>query len=420
MKVALVNYSDISGGAARAAYRIHHALMSCGLDSNMYVNRARAGDWSVHGPKGNLAKVNGMVRPHLGGVVNKLMVSGNPILHSPAILPSKLYHKINSTNLDIVNLHWINGETLSVKEIGNIDNPIVWTLHDMWAFCGAEHYTNDHRWKEGYTSSNRPEYESGFDLNQWVWKRKLRHWKTPIQIVTPSNWLAECVKQSKLMHNWPVSVIHYAIDTDKWRPMDKSIARQLLNLPLSVPLILFGATGGTSRPRKGFDLLRDTLRYLQGKVNDLELVVFGQLAPEIPENLEYPVHYVGYVHDDLSLQILYNTANLLVIPSRQDNLPNTGVESLACGTPVVAFDTCGLPDIVSHKHNGYLAKSFDVQDMAAGIVWVLEDSDRNRKLSINSRNYAINRFSYPVVSKQYHDVYKTTVAHKQTKTLSKK
>jgi glycosyltransferase involved in cell wall biosynthesis len=279
----------------------------------------------------------------------------------------------------------------------------------MWAFCGAEHYTEEFRWREGYLANNRPEYESGFDLNRWTWSRKRKHWQRAMHIVTPSRWLANCVQQSALMRDWPVSVVPNCLDTDRWQPLDKNLARQLLGLPRDVPLLLFGAMGGGNDPRKGFDLLLKALTHLRGQIQDLELVVFGQLRPKTPSDVGFPIHYTGHLHDDLSLRALYSAADALVIPSRQDNLPNTGVESLACGTPVVAFDVCGLPDIVEHQKTGYLATPFDTEDLARGIQWVIADRSLQQKLRQQSRAYAVEHFSNTTVAAKYKAVYENAV-----------
>jgi glycosyltransferase involved in cell wall biosynthesis len=405
MKVIQLNHTDISGGAARAAYRIHSALRVWGVDSQMWVDNAASGDYSVVGPSGKLVKVTTLLRPYIGALFNRLFSRLSPIEYSSAVTPSIWPGKINAADFDLVHLHWVNSEMLSIVDIGRIQKPIVWTLHDMWAFCGAEHYAEDFRWRDGYLPSNRPAHESGFDLNRWTWQRKLKAWKKPINIVTPSRWLAECVCQSQLMRDWPVSVIPNAIDTDIWQPVDKTLARQLLWLPADVPLLLFGAIGGANDPRKGFDLLRMALKHLNGQLNGLQLVVFGQLPPKISEDLGFPVHYMGHLHDDLSLRTLYSAADVMVIPSRQDNLPNTGVEALSCGTSVVAFEVCGLPDIVTHQKTGYLAKAFDAEDLAQGIMWLLSDNQRLRDLGVNARKDAVDRFSYPVVAAAYRRVY---------------
>jgi len=412
VKIALVNSYDIIGGAARAAYRIHQALLRHGVDSTMHVNQAEVDDWTVQGPIGNWHKTRHRVRLNLGRNAKRPLKTGNPVIHSPALMPSLWPMRLNALAADIVHLHWINDEMFSIADIGRIRKPIVWTLHDMWAFCGAEHYTEEFRWREGYQRDNRPDYESGFDLNHWVWRRKRKKWRQPMQIVTPSRWLAECVRESALMRDWPVTVVPYALDTDVWRPIDKQQARELFGLPLDTPILLFGAIGGSRDPRKGFDLLQSALQHLNGEIPSLHLVVCGQSAPEEPPDFGFPVHYTGRLHDDFSLRVLYSAADALVIPSRQDNLPNTGVESLACGTPVVAFDTCGLPDIVQHQKTGYLARAFDTEELAKGIRWLLADRARHTELSANARHNAVTRFAFPAVAARYMEVYRTVLSQK--------
>lgn len=375
----------------------------------MYVSDASSGDWTVHGSEGKWRKIMAGLRPGVGRLPNRLLTTGNPILHSASVLPSGWAKKVNSSKADVAHLHWVNIDMMSVEDIGRIEKPAVWTLHDMWAFCGAEHVTDDFRWREGYLRTNRPSYESGFDLNRWVWRRKRKAWRRPMHIVAPSHWLADCVRQSVLMREWPVSVIPNAIDTDAWRPVEKSLARHLMGLPSAGPLLLFGTFGENAAPHKGFDLLRSAIQHLRGQVDGMQLVVFGQSTPREPEDMGFPVHYVGHLYDDLSLQILYSAADVMVIPSRRENLPNTGVESLTCGTPVVAFDACGLPDIVRHQQTGYLAKPFDAEDLARGIQWVLADVERPTLLGVNARKDAVARFSYPVVARQYLSVYETAI-----------
>jgi glycosyltransferase involved in cell wall biosynthesis len=308
---------------------------------------------------------------------------------------------------DVLHLHWLGYEMVSIADIAKLRKPTVWTLHDMWAFCGAEHFTEDFRWRDGYLRNNRPVHESGFDLNRWTWQRKLKHWRKPINIVAPSQWLADCARQSALMSGWPVSVIPNAIDTEAWRPVDKALARKILGLPIESPLLLFGAIGGTRDPRKGFDLLRSALDHLRGEIKGLELVVLGQPPPKQPMDLGFPIHFAGHLHDDISMTLFYSAADALILPSRQDNLPNVGIEALACGTPVVAFNACGLPDIVGHKETGYLANAFDTRDLAEGVRWVVADTDRRARLSSRSRTAAVARFSYPVVAEQYLKLYQT-------------
>ena len=372
MRVAVLNKTDITSGAAIAAYRVHKACRKIGIESYMYTDISTSGDWSVIGPVSKYNKLLGMTRGHIGNQLTKFLKTSNPILHSPAILSSKWKNKLNKSEEDIVHLHWITAEMLSIKDIGNIKKPLIWTLHDMWAFSGAEHIAMDNRYIKGYKRNNRPDHESGFDLNKWTWKRKLTHWKKAIQIVTPSSWLADCARKSYLMNEWPIEVIPNAIDTDVWIPIDQDTARKIVGLPLDQHILLFGAMGGTFETHKGFDLLEKSIINLRGEFKNLQRVVFGQSEPKVTPDLGYPIRFMGRIHDQTSLQLLYSSADALVIPSRVDNLPNTCVESFACGTPVIAFNTCGLPDLISHKINGYLAKPFETESLSSGIKWVLK------------------------------------------------
>jgi glycosyltransferase involved in cell wall biosynthesis len=418
VRVIHLSNSDINGGAARAAYRIHHCMRDAGVNSSMWVNNASAGDWTVESPATKVARALTAVRLHAVGPPTKTLKTANPINHSPAMLQSQWVKRINASDADIVHLHWVQGEMLSIADIGRIKKPIVWTLHDMWAFCGAEHLAWDERWVEGYRRNNRPEHESGFDLNRWTWRRKRKHWHKPMNMVAPSRWLADCVRKSALMRDWPVSVVPNPIDVERWKPFKRSLARELLGFPADVPLLLFGTHGANNAPHKGFDLLLNALKLLRGAplARGTELVIFGQRAPQSPPNLGFPTHYTGQLHDDLSLRALYSAADAMVIPSRQDNLPNTGVEAHACGTPVVAFNTCGLPDIVEHKRTGYLAKAFDTDDLARGIQWTIEGSQRNRNLSQAARERAVSLWSYPVVAQAYMQRYLSVLAGAQRNT----
>jgi glycosyltransferase involved in cell wall biosynthesis len=217
------------------------------------------------------------------------------------------------------------------------------------------------------------------------------------------------------MRDWPVTVIPNPIDTKIWRPVDKRHARQLLKLPPEAPILLFGALGGEEDPRKGFDLLRDALQHLRGRregldLNGLELVVFGKLAPSQETPLGFPIRHTGYLHDDERLRLLYTAADAVAVPSRLEAFGQTASEAHACGTPVVAFNTGGLADIVAHRETGYLAEPFDVQDLAAGIEWVLGARANGRDLGSAAYKRACRLLDSPIVASQYADVYARAIA----------
>lgn len=408
MKISILSSSDNSGGAARAAYRIHTALRQTGIDSSLCVDHSATGDWTVRPAiRGRWGRLAEKLRHFTAATLCRALKTGNPILHSPAIFPSKWPSILNASDTDLVHLIWVNGEMLSIEDVPHIKKPLIWTLQDMWGICGAEHVTEDNRPFEGYLKTNRPKHESGIDLNRLTWLRKRRAWK-PMHMVAPSRWMADCMRRSALMHDWPVTVIANPIDTNRWYPVDKPLARDVFQLPKDKHLLLFGTAGANNAPHKGFDLLQAALDKLRGHPG-IELVIFGELMPRNPPDLGFPVHYVGHLHDDLSMQMLYSAADLVIIPSRVDNLPNVGIEALACGLPIAAFDVCGLPDIVDHEKTGYLAKPFDPAELAHGIAWLLSDAKRLAGMSAAARDTAVSRFSYPVIASAYRALYEQVI-----------
>lgn len=206
------------------------------------------------------------------------------------------------------------------------------------------------------------------------------------------------------MRDWPVSAVPYPIATDRWRPIDQGYARELLGLPVDRPLLLFGAMGGGRDPRKGFDLLVDALAYLKGQIQGLELVVFGQLEPKSKPDLGFPIHYLGHLYDDVSLRLLYSAADVFVLPSRQDNLPLTCMESLSCGTPVVAFNASGAPSMIEHEKTGFLAEAFNSEDFARGIAYLIRHPDRC-SLRGTVRKYAEVNFDPTTIAEKYLEIY---------------
>lgn len=412
-RVVHLSHSDLDGGAARAAFRLHLALHRGGVDSTLRVSDARSGHWTVQGPRTTGERWAARIRPAIGRLACSRLTTGNPVLHSPAIAPTNWSGAFGHDPATVLHLHWVQKELISIADIGRLSGPTVWTLHDMWAFCGAEHYSEDERWRSGYLPDNRPAHEAGFDLNRWTWKRKQRHWKRPLQLICPSRWLADCVRSSALMSTWPVTVIPNPIDTEFWRPVAKPLARELLGLPPNAPLLLFSAHGGSRDARKGFPRLQQAAVSASARIPGLELLVCGQSEPREPEFRGLRAHYLGVLHDDVTLRLAYGAADVMVIPSQLDNLPNSGVEALACGTPVVAFDVGGLSDIVLHQRTGFLAAPRDAASLADGIHWVLSDPARHAALGRVARQHAESVFSHSAVLPAILDVYRQAVGEQR-------
>lgn len=411
VRVWHLNREDCCGGAARAVQRVHRALLKEGVDSSIHVSRKRTDDPLVSVLGGRAAHSRSKYRTAIGSLPRGLLRTRNGVVHWAAFLPSGWPRLINDSEAEIVHLHWICGEMVSVKDIGQLKKPVVWTLHDMWPFCGAEHYAQDRRYRDGYTKTNRPSHESGFDLNRWTWCRKRRYWRRPMEIVTPSRWLASCAKESMLMKGWEVSVVPNALDTNVFRRMERSLCREALSLPKSAKIVLFGAADGVFDPRKGFDLLVKAMGKVKeyGFKNRLEFMVLGAPRKKAGAGVGSNVRWLGRVDNEEDLVLAYNAADLVVVPSRQDNLPQLATEAQACGIPVVAFDVGGLSDAVEHKESGYLARPFEVEDLAYGIEWVLQDEQRHDRLSAAARLRSLRLWSPREVAEKYKRIYEKSL-----------
>ena len=416
MKILMLSTLDSNAGAARAAYRLHKVFLNNSIECQMQVGIKNTDMPSISGPPGKVGKAMALVKPEMAAQIMRLQRSANGTFRSLALMPSGLVGRINKSSFDVVQLNWIGGEFFSIEDIGRINKPLVWRLSDMWPFCGTEHFTEDGpnaRWRSGYNRNNRPPDHKGLDIDRWVWNRKNRSWKKAIHIIAPSNWMAGCARSSALMRNWPVSVVPTTIDMRQFRPWDKNFSREIIGLPAKAKLILFGAVGGMKDHRKGSDLLQKAImdgvsRGLFSK--NMEGVIFGQSAPINPPEFGIPIHWIGKVSDDITLSLIYSAADLTVIPSRQDNLPQTAIEAQACGCPVVGFDTSGVPDAVCDRETGYLAKAFDTDDLAFGISWVLADEGRHARLSFAARERAMRLWSPEVAVRRYLAVYEQAIA----------
>lgn len=417
MKILHISYSDLGGGAARAGYRIHRALIDAGLVSRMWVQRKVSDDWTVKGRDGRGQRAIASVRGVLGAYAASLQRTAGAAPHSFNMLPSHWAQAINRSDADVVHLHWVNGEMMSVEDIGRIRKPLLWTLHDMWAFCGAEHYVPDGpeaRWRHGYNGANRSAGHRSADMNRWTWERKRRAWLKPMHIVCPSNWLAKCARDSTLMHEWSVAAIPNTLDVDVFKPQDRGFCRAALNLPADRRIVLFGAIRGSDDPRKGFDLLLAGLLHWAAREQAQEILctIFGQSQPRSAPELPVPARWMGFLRDDVTLALLYGAADVMVVPSRQENLVQTGVEAQACGCPVVAFDSTGMRDVVQHLGTGYLAEPFRVEDLAGGIAYILEDDARRIDLGRAARERAVRLWSPSVVVPQYLEAYQAAMAQR--------
>lgn len=415
MKSIMLSHSDITGGAFIAAYRTHQAIALQGIESSMWVDRKSSDDWTVQTRGNQFQKIFTRSKPAIARIVaNTLFKDKELNLRSYNCLPSRWPKAINNSDCDLAHLHWCNAETLSIKDFSKIKRPVIQSLHDMWFFCGAEHYSEDSRWKIGYSSANKPSGITGFDIDQYIWKQKSKYWTRPRHLVAVSHWLADCVSSSALLSEWSVTVIPNPVDTTIWRPLNKQFARNLLNLPMDKSIVTFGAIGGSRNPRKGFTLLQQALKALSKRRDDIHVVIYGQSKPNNSVDEIFPTTYMGKIHDPFTMIALNNAADVYVNPATQEAFGQTGSEAQACGLPVVAFDQTGSTDVVEHLKTGYLAQWKDSADLAVGIQWALEENQKQitaidanaiSPIGERARNRAVSLFSYEVVGAQFKKLY---------------
>lgn len=406
MRPLLLSTFDREGGAARATGRLHQSLRSAGIESEMLV-QVRSGHLPhVTGPRTFSEKLAARALPSLEKWPTRpyTMVSKDFSVHwMPTLTP----HRVRDIVPDLVHLHWVSYGFLGIQDLPKLDAPLVWTLHDMWAFTGGCHYPLG---CERFTGNCGACLVLGstqeHDLSRKIWNTKNLAWsRIAIDIIAPSRWMKNCAQRSQLFRNRKIHVIPNAVDVDIFKPNEKAAMRQLFGLPQTPKLVLFGAVDGANNPRKGADYLRQALDCLREKATaPVELVVLGQDQPDTGSHFPLPTHYMGSLSDETSLAALYGAADVVVLPSVEDNLPNVAMEALASGRPCVSFDIGGLPDLIAHRQSGYLAKAYEAEDLANGILFCLDDGLANA-MGVQARNHVLANFTPDIVARQHIALY---------------
>lgn len=410
MKVLHLSTSDIDNGGARAAYRLHQGLQAIHCDSQMLVRAKFSSDDSVTAERSLITKLG----PPASSLPLRFYPRRNATMFSPQWFPDVITARARQIGPDIVHLHWVCNGFLQIESLPRFAKPLVWTLHDMWPFTGGCDYVRDcTHYQKSCGSCPQLGSNHSWDVSRWVWQRKANAWKhLNLTLVATTSWMADCARSSSLFKDFRIEVIPLGLDTEKYKPHNRHFAREVLNLPQNKQLVLFGAINGTSDRRKGFHLLLAALQRLShsGWNDQIELLIFGASKPDQPPDLGFKTHYLGRLTDDVTLALVYSSADAMIMPSVQEAFGQTASESLSCGTPVVAFNATGLKDIVDHQQTGYLAKPFSTEDLAKGIAWVLEDQERHRKLQFQSRRKSLEKFASKTQAQRYLSLYTEVLA----------
>ena len=410
MKVLHISHSDGKSGAGIAASRIHEALYNNkNLDkSNLQVNRKFNNIPNTFYKKTIFQKGLIFIKIYVERLLIKLINYRDMNFHSISSFPSKFDSRINKSDFEIVNLHWVQHEMISIEAIGRIKKPIVWTLHDAWAFLSTNHYPKNN-FKNDASNSYKNKIIFSYFIDQWCLRRKKKYWKEKMQIVCPSNWLAKQAISSDLMKDWEVSVIPNPLNISIFKPLEKKSARKLLNIPTDKKkLLAFGAIDGVMDIRKGGDLLLKTIENLYELNKDFSLITFGKSCAIFKDKDFNIISYdQGFISKEEKLAIIYSAADILIMPSRIESFGQVASESMACGTPVIGFNTTGIKDIIDDDINGFLINNFDCYEMASKTNFLLNNENLIKNFQIKCREKALKKWSYEVVSDQYIKLYKS-------------
>jgi len=376
IKVLHVGYSDNKGGAAIALQRTHNMCQEMGLDSRKLV---AFGQDKKRGAFQTYLSTRSRVRQKLNNLINKVVLKACDTPAGIGIIPSRLHVEINSTDVDIVHLHWLGGGFMSLNDIKKINKPVVWTMHDMWIVSGMKHVIRLNEFYSSVGSKNEGFVEK--KINKFLVRMKQ---DIPnIYLICPSSWMYNlCDKSINCRKKF---LIPNPIDSNKWKPV---LSAKKTSAKITIGYV---SVGGRNSPwYKGFLYLEKVKKALDSKNLNVEFVVIGGKY----ENSSKGRSFLGNLSEDHLIAAL-SGMDIVVHPSLVDNLPNVVVESMSVGTPVVAFNVGGISDIVSHKVDGYLSKCCDVDDMVKGIEWSLCNLDI---LKENARKKIENEFDSVVVS----------------------
>lgn len=406
MRILIVNTSETAGGAAIAASRLTEALNRHGVKAEMLVRdkhtdritTATAGHalcyrWAFIWERARIWLANRLSRKGLWRV--DIANAGVDITATEEFRKA-----------DVVHLHWVNQGMLSLRQIGKIldsGKRVVWTMHDMWPCTAICHHAGQcDRYHTHCHTCPQLQHPASRDMSYSVFARKLQLYsRHHITFVACSQWLQAEAMKSRLLQGQCVVAIPNTYNAAIFHPSDQLAARRRHHLPEQGRLLLFACQKVTN-PQKGLQLLIDALQLVQD--SDVALVVVGQMAESVATSLTHPVHRIGYINSQSDMAALYCAVDAFVTPSLEENLPNTIMEAMACGTPCVGFATGGIPEMIAHQQNGYVAAYRDAEDLARGISYVLDDDNRQR-LSQAAAAAATAQWNEQRVTQQYIKVY---------------
>lgn len=420
MRVLIVNTSEKTGGAAVAANRLMEALINNGVKAKMLVRDKETDNINVVAlPQGIVTRWSFLWERLT--IFLRLRFSMRHLFKiDTACCGTDITKMKEFKEADIIHLHWINQGMLSLKGIQKIlasGKPVVWTMHDMWPATGICHLTlGCERFKSQCGQCRLlPGGGSSNDLSSKTWRRKNSIFsKHDISFVTCSKWLANEAKESALLAEQHVTNIPNPIDTNIFKPADKKEARTRCGIPQDKRIILF-VSQKVTHSNKGMDYLIEACDILaknnpEAKSN-VAVAILGGHAEEITGRIPFETIPIGYINDTKQIIDIYNAADIFVLPSLSENLPNTIMEAMACGVPCVGFRIGGIPEEIDHRKNGYVAEYRNANDLANGIHWILNEADY-KSLSNEAITKVARCYSQRSIALKYIEVYNQALTKK--------
>ena len=412
MRVLIINTSERMGGAAIAANRLMDALRNNGIQAKMLVRDKQTSQITVIGLNKSLWKIWQFIWERIVIWKANHFKKHNLFMVDIANTGTDITTLPEFEQADVIHLHWINQGMLSLKDLRKVllsGKPIVWTMHDMWPCTGICHHARECNNYHQKCHHCPYLYKGGKkDLSNQIFREKRSLYKlAPITFVTCSRWLKERASQSALLTNQEIINIPNPINTNLFKPRNKQEARKKLNLPADKRLILFGSAKITDK-RKGIDYFIESCKTLAEKypalTEELGVVVYGKDSEQLTPLVPFQVYPLNYISSEKELIDIYNAVDLFVTPSLEENLPNTIMEAMACGTPCVGFHVGGIPEMIDHLHNGYVAEYKSVEDLANGIYWVLNEGEY-KTLSEEACRKVLSSYSESAIAKRYIEIY---------------
>ena len=409
IKVVHIGTTDFSGGASRAMYRLHQGLLQQQINSQVYCLHKQSGDkdvvqfnpsrtvWSRSKRSLRQRKLSNKMKPW-----QDRPQGGELFLQDRTIYREELMQQLPEA--DLYHLHWISRFVDIPTFFEQVTKPVVWTFHDMNPFTGGCHYDEGcGKFASGCGACPQLGSSDVNDLSKEVFERK----KTALANISSerfrgvgdSIWIADEARKSGIFQDKKIDTIHYGLVHGLFKPMDKQSIRTLLDIPAEHPVLLFGAPGVKNR-RKGFRELMEALEIVRKKIPDLFLLTFG--GGELPDDFGTDHLHLAHISNDRYLAMVYNAADLFVIPSLQEAFGQTCLEAMACGVPCAGFDTGGIPDMIKPGETGFLAETGNPASLAEAIVNTLEQKE---ELGKNARKMVEARFTLKHQAEIYINIY---------------